>query len=398
MFSSRQFLALGVAAFALVGLFSGEASGAVTCTKVASPTGSDSAAGTVSAPFRTAQHLVDSLQSGDVGCLRSGNFTQDVTINKPNVTLSSYNGETATVVGRLYVTKDGDNTTVSNLNLDGRNSANLPSPTVDGDNITFSGNDVTNRNTAICFNIGSVNPQWGRAHNVVIADNRIHNCGILPAQNHDHGIYVEASDNLVIRDNTIDHNADRGIQLYPDADNTTITGNVIDSNGQGIIFSGGNEYNGYEVSDNNTVTQNLITNSKVRYNVESYYPGGGTSGTGNVVTDNCIHGATGTYGSADGGAGIQGPQDGFTASNNLNVTPAYSNPAAGDYSLPAGSACAQFLGGDTDNPVTPAPGGDPQQPAGGSPPVSPADAKTASRKCKRAKKCRRKRRAKHASA
>jgi parallel beta-helix repeat protein len=318
-----------------------------------------------------------------------------VTINRPNLTLTSYSGERATVVGRLYVTKDGDNASVSNLNLDGRNSGNLPSPTVDGDNITFSGNDVTNRNTTICFNIGSVNPQWGRAHNVVIANNRIHNCGILPAQNHDHGIYVEASDNLVIKDNVIDHNADRGIQLYPDADNTTITGNVIDSNGQGIIFSGGDEYNGYEVSDNNTVTHNLITNSKVRYNVESYYPSsGGRSGIGNVVTDNCINGATGSYAGSNG-AGIQSPQDGFTATNNLDVAPAYSNPAAGDYSLPAGSACSEFLGGgnvtgSTDNPVTPAPSGDPQPPTS-SPPVTP----TGSRPCKR-KNCPRVRRARHA--
>ena len=35
--------------------------------------------------------------------------------------------------------------------------------------------------------------------------NRIHHCGNLPPTNHDHGIYVEASDNLVIRNNVIDH-------------------------------------------------------------------------------------------------------------------------------------------------------------------------------------------------
>ena len=313
------------------------------CTKVASPTGSDSASGTVSAPFRTAQHLVDSLQSGGVGCLRSGNFTQDVTINKPDVTLTGYSGETATLTGRLYVTSNGDGVTVSNLHLDGRSTNRyLPSPTVDGDDITFSGNDVTNTN-GICFNVGSGNPQYGRAHNVVIEDNRIHHCGEQPPNNHDHGIYVEAADNTVIRNNVIDHNADRGIQLYPDGDGTVITNNVIDGNGQGIIFSGEFVNGVYQASDNTRVEHNLITNSIIRYNVTSYYPNGGRSGVGNVVQDNCIHGASGSYGVRDG-AGIQSPQDGFTATDNLNVAPAYSNPAAGDYSLPDGSACAQVLG------------------------------------------------------
>ena len=42
----------------------------------------------------------------------------------------------------------------------------------------------------------------------------------------------------IVRDNWIYDNTDRGIQLYPDADGSTITGNVIDSNGEGIVFAG----------------------------------------------------------------------------------------------------------------------------------------------------------------
>ena len=260
---------------------------------------------------------------------------------------------------------------------------------------------------------------------MVIEDNRIHHCGEQPPNNHDHGIYVEAADNTVIRNNVIDHNADRGIQLYPDGDGTVITNNVIDGNGQGIIFSGEFVNGVYQASDNTRVEHNLITNSIIRYNVESYYPNGGRSGVGNVVQDNCIHGASGNYGIGGGGAGIQSPQDGFTAINNLNVAPAYSNPAAGDYSLPDGSACAQVLnggnsgqvldggdGGGTDDPVPPTPGDDPppteptepappappaqpsqpsqpSPPATGSPPVSPRVVKTESRKCKPDKNCRR---------
>src|SRR5262249_25604755 len=119
--------------------------------------------------------------------------------------------------------------------------------------------------------------------------------------------------------------------------------------------------------------------------------------------DNCIHGANGNYGTADGGTAIQQPEDGFTASNNLNVAPGYANPAAGDYSLPDGSPCQQVVdGGDvtggTDNQVPPS-GGSGSAPSTPSPTTSSPDASTtqpASRKCRPAKKCRRLRRARPA--
>ena len=83
----------------------------------------------------------------------------------------------------------------------------------------------------------------------MIERNRIHDCGALPSTNKDHGIYVSEARGTVIRDNWIYDNADRGVQLYPDADGTPITGNVIDSNGEGIVFAG----TGAEVSSNNLV-------------------------------------------------------------------------------------------------------------------------------------------------
>ena len=86
----------------------------------------------------------------------------------------------------------------------------------------------------------------------MIERNRIHNCGELPATNHHHGIYVEASDGARITDNWIYDNADRGVQLFPDAQGTYVARNVIDGNGQGIIFS--------RKSANNVVEHNVISN------------------------------------------------------------------------------------------------------------------------------------------
>ena len=57
-------------------------------------------------------------------------------------------------------------------------------------------------------------------------------------------------------------NGDRGIQLYPAAQNVLISRNVIDSNGSGLIFSGA----GSLTSRNVIVTRNIISNSRKRWN------------------------------------------------------------------------------------------------------------------------------------
>ena len=45
-----------------------------TCSRYASPTGSDSWPGTESKPFATVQYLVDHLSEGETGCLFGGSY------------------------------------------------------------------------------------------------------------------------------------------------------------------------------------------------------------------------------------------------------------------------------------------------------------------------------------
>ena len=313
-----------------------------SCDRAASPSGSDSAAGTVAAPFKSGQKLVGSLTAGQTGCFRAGTNIGAITVYTPNLTLTSYPGERATVQGRVWITGQATGTTVTDLNLNGK--PGVTSPTISASDVTFRGNDVTDDNTAICFAIGDASHTL---NNVVIEDNNIHNCGKLPSGNQNHGIYIVSATNTIIRGNWIHNNADRGIQLYPDADGTQITGNVIDSNGEGIIFSGEPLGGTYRTSDNTTVEHNLITNSQIRANVESYYaPGTGEHpGTGNVVKNNCIEGIKNSQYAGAGGAGIQSPQVGFSASNNLVANPLYVDPAHGDYRLQPKSPCASILAG-----------------------------------------------------
>src|SRR5947209_5849421 len=83
-------------------------------------------------------------------------------------------------------------------------------------------------------------------------------------------------------------------------------------NGDGIIFSG----LGSTSSNDNVVEHNIITNAKLRYNVESYYPD--AVGSGNVVRDNCL------YGGARGN--VMPSQYGFQATNNMTADPHYADP------------------------------------------------------------------------
>jgi parallel beta-helix repeat protein len=316
----RLGLAIVAAAIAAIAVGGSPSSAAGPCDEVASP-----------GPG-AAQDLVDSLSPGQTGCLRAGLYEGNVKVSTSGITLTRYASDKATVKGRFWIADGADNVTVEGLYLDGTNPNILPSPTVNADGATFRRNDVTNYNHSICFVLG--HPDWGRADNTTIEFNRIHNCGRLPVTNHDHGIYVASATNTLIRGNWIYDNADRGIELYPDAQNTTITGNVIDGNGSGIIFSG--EFG--VASNGSRVEGNVIANSRVRDNVESWYPPGNPIGHDNVVRDNCVKG--GAYDDGDGGIS---EQRGFKVVETLRTKPAYASRSTRDFRLEPGNPCRDVL-------------------------------------------------------
>ena len=312
------------------------------CDRYASTTGSSAETGTYEQPFRSAQRLIDSLRPGETGCLRGGTFRENLAFRRGGssgqpVILRSQPGERATVLGAVQVHEGADFVEVRMLDLDGSAAPPcdggaqceiLASPWIRGDDAVFADNDVTNHNRAICFLIGVM----GRspAERTVIRNNRIHHCGGLPADNHGHGLYVENAVDTRIERNLVHSNADRGVQLYPRAIRSAIRGNVFDGNGENVHFG--------QASDGNRVEGNVITNSRIRFNVESYE----ASGTDNLVRSNCVHGGARTGSPA--GSGIESPQVGFTASGNIHQDPRYADPSDGDYRLRADSPCRGLFG------------------------------------------------------
>lgn len=327
--------ALAAAALACLPGTAGAASG---CHRVASPSGSDSAAGTEGAPFRTFRKLISVLQPGQYGCLRGGTYDEDPTIRVSGtpaapITITSYPGEWATLYGRLSVEDQVTRVIVQHLTLDGAGAPNdgsskLPSPTVHGDNVAFVSNEVTNRHTAICFAVG--NEDHGRAYNVDIVGNRIHDCGVLPPTNHQHGIYLHSPCCARVTDNWIHDNADTGLNLFPDADGNYFARNVVYGNGDNVSFAGRSKNGVCSSSDDNVFENNVLSHPRVRKNITSWSPCG-RHGTGNVFRRNCIYPAT-----------FEGPE-GYSLQNNLYVDPQYVNAGAADFRLRPGSPCAPLL-------------------------------------------------------
>jgi parallel beta-helix repeat protein len=314
--------------------FSATASAAARCQKYAAAWASNGYAGTAKAPFRTVQRLVDSLRPGQTGCLAAGTYYGSVAFRRggrreaPIILTLTGNGP-AEVVGRMWIPQTANYVQVTRLHLDGQNPGLLPSPTIDSIGDSFIGDNVTNDHTAICFELGS-SDGYGHAVATLLARNRIHDCGELPATNGDHGIYVGNSIGARILGNYIYNNADRGIQLYWNAKWTTVAGNVIDHNGEGITIGG----DGITASSNNLITDNVITDSTIRADVESWWPAGSRKGTGNLVTGNCVYGGHGTIDRSAGG---------FVSRDNIVANPGYADAAASDFKVARSSRCGALL-------------------------------------------------------
>ncbi len=316
------------------------AAAATTCDYVAAPGGSDNAAGTAAAPFATPGRLATKLDAGQTGCVR-GDVKGSMWVEADRATITSEPGQRGRLIGQVVIDPDAEGVTVSDLDLDAT-GLNKPSPIILGDDATIARNDITNNQTPIlCLLIGAKGHDSGAlAERTRIEGNRIHDCGV--SDNHRHGIYVEHARDTKIIGNEIFDNADRGIQLYPDAQNTVISGNVIDGNGQGIIISGLGDH----PASGTRIHHNVITNARLRAGVESWFPD--TMGRDNVVEQNCVFGGKRQIDTGNGG---------FVARDNLTVDPLYVNREADDFRLQPGSPCAALLAAgraEVDLPVVPA--------------------------------------------
>ena len=358
-----------VAAFAALALSAAPASAAAptSCTKVAAPSGSDSAAGTAAAPYRTVQRLVSSLAAGQTGCLRAGTYGGSALyMRKPDTALQSYPGERATLTAFLEVTPEAPRSRVSGLTIDTSGNSNSVGTKLQADDAVLSDNVITKGSEGICVLAGTYN----QAQRVIIERNYIYDCGsgVQPDGSHnkfDHLIYLSGTRDAVVRWNILSANAGGwGVHMYPGADGTLIEHNIIDGNQGGVIFAGSGEGS---PSDDNVVRNNAITGNGPRWNIESSWSDG-PPGTGNVATANCL------YSTGQGQPSGVSSGRGFSATGNtvLSGYP-YVDRTAGDYRFKSDSPCAELVGnvvavvsGETSTPPS-----EPTPPTSTTPPPAP---------------------------
>ena len=349
-----------------------------TCDKYAAPTGSDSKSGTLSAPYKTAQKLVNSLSAGQTGCLRAGTYNESdklVTVSRGGtsdtnrITVQNYTGEKATIRAQVQVTRKAPFVTFrssggrGNLVLDGtggpvtqkktnQNRYNTnASPLIQANNTEWLNLEITKRNrqlsstqlyrTGVC---ALISYSTSAVSGTRIEGNKIHGCGVMRNQEDNsyirdyfgsgkhldnrasgspdnHGIYVSyTSGTTVIKDNLIYDNGERGIQLYPRAKGVVVQNNVVDGNGTGLVYDGS--------SSNNTVRNNIFTFANYNWNARAH---NNLTGTGNTFENNCVWQSDRT-----GGLKLSSriKKSGIVVAN-----PLYRDQANRDYRLGSNSPC-----------------------------------------------------------
>jgi hypothetical protein len=339
---------------------------------VASPSGSDSNSGTVSSPYLTVQKLVNSLSSGQTGCLRQGKYAsgQQTNFSTPGITITSYPGERATVAGFPYITGAGEDLSYLDFELD---KTGDPWPALcqgaisGGAQVTY-GFDVEASNVTVEHDNIYVDPSipmknrgdgigvgWQtRTSGDILRDNRIHDVGFCPVE--EHGIYLNKTTGIQVYGNWIyDIPAGTGIQVWDGPQNAHIYDNVIDHTSS-CVDIGDNS----PVTTGNVVEHNICSNMVgVQSPYASYcnspgpgctgpdpgaplfdYWGGGSAGSGNVMQNNLTYCAstahcTTSYGEASG----------VSLSGNTSGDPQFADPnyaTSHDYRVASGSPAASW--------------------------------------------------------
>ena len=338
-----------------------------TCNRWASVTGSDDNPGSKDAPVRTLKELVARLSPGQTGCLKAdqtfggapdlpyGDLSiignDGGTQTKPIVIRSSPAGR-ASYRGQIWLKESAHDLVFRNINF--RGTKNIPKGThliVDGNRIHFRRNNITSPE-GICIDVGDLDAYGTdkpsvRSNGFRLVRNRIHDCGsaaqLSSSDSGVHGVYLVNTIDARIVDNFIFDNRNRGLQLWPNADATTVRYNTFDGNGSNInIGSCWQDFcSAARFSENTLIENNVISNSKLLSNTNENVPPGDTHQIvgnfpndgerhGNLVASNCIHQANPSKNF--GGYG-------YSRRDNLFARPMYVDRSANDLRLSRRSPC-----------------------------------------------------------
>ena len=304
------------------------------CQRYAAPTGKDSNSGSSRSPFGTAWKLVQTLRPGETGCI-TGRLQGYVSFDRAGsatapITLRPAPGATATLCGQFYFAATASYWRVSGLHLDG-SCATGDTVAIMSSHVTLDHDEITNRFRGLsCLVIGSHLRGPRLAYEVVVRNNRIHDCGTGgPMSGHRHAIYAAAPRSARITDNYIYRITGFSVQLYPDAQHTLVARNVIDTSvtRSGVVIASESPY----TSSYNLVKHNIITRNPDYGIFRSW---AGPVGTANQIEANCFwQNAKGDF-----------PPNptGLVWRRNIDVDPGFVTTTPGEYRLRPRSPCTRM--------------------------------------------------------
>lgn len=247
------------------------------------PTGADTAAGTDTAPWRTIQRAADAVTAGDTVVIHAGTYagfrvgargTEDAPITFAG-------DDDARIVGSATADRDvvhvegGAWIRIEGLHVSGATRAGISA--LDCEHITVRGNRV------------DANGRWGVfssfCDDLLVEDNEISRSGT------EHGVYASNSaDRPVIRRNTIWGNGMCGVHMNGDINvggdgvisGAIVEDNVIRDNGR----RGGSAINGDGITG--ALIRNNVLDGNHASGISLYRIDGGAPSTGNRVVNNTV--------------------------------------------------------------------------------------------------------------
>jgi hypothetical protein len=330
------------------------------CSLFASPGGSDvTGTGSLASPFQSVVKLDSALAAGQTGCLLEGTYGSTSTEHRltkngtstGQVTITSYPGQTATVVG--WVNVEGAYTTLSHLRIDGSNTfytterANTTCPHPVSQGLVLAGaSDVLEYNDYY-QSVPSLRGNgigigwWGTPDNAVVRFNKIHDTG--QCDQYDHTIYLAHGNNVQVYDNWLWNNhGGQSFSTYPGATNTKIYDNVLDSSDSGFTIGD----NGSSSVSGTAIYHNVVSNMTTLTNRDTGLSMPGvliscdfisTASTGNqVYTDDSYNNLGGIS------TGCSSTTAHISLSAITTANPQYVDPANHDYAVEPSSPLADW--------------------------------------------------------
>jgi hypothetical protein len=270
------------------------------------------------------QAFVDSLESGDVGCLESGSYvTSGLELRTSGITLASVPGGRASIeVTFASIARGADDVALKRLDLA---TSSVHTLRVYGDRALVEQCSFTNRHASgagSCLGIGGSEDM---PDGVTVRGNRFEDCGANDT-NLNHAIYAIAYTSLTIVDNVFSGTGAYTIQLYPDAHDTIVRHNVIDGSKEysvrgGLVADG--------TSERHTIEHNVFAYTATTAVLLRV-------GSGHVVRSNCFW--------ENEGGDVEGDAD---VALNVVADPRFVDREARDYRLAADSGCLAVVEYDT---------------------------------------------------